>query len=86
MQTYDEDDIKVARLSVSEVIGITSITDMHYIIAEKNKKIKYYKDKHEMGLFEVRKTLGIMKNFGFKAKFLRNGLMKNRGLFIGVKN
>ena len=37
MITYEDKDIKIARLSVSKIRGNISIVDMHYLVAEKNK-------------------------------------------------
>jgi len=85
MDTYDGEDIKIARLNISKIEGNLSVLDMHYLIAERNKEIKYYKDRHELGLFEVDRTLEFMKEVGLQSKFLKNGLMKDRGLYIGVK-
>lgn len=85
MNTYDGEDIKIARLNISKIEGNLSVLDMHYLIAERNKEIKYYKDRHELGLFEIDKTLEFMKEAGFKPEFLKKGLMKDRGLYIGVK-
>ena len=42
-------------------------------------------DIHELGLFEHDKTIEIMKKANFESEFLKDGLMKDRGLFIGVK-
>jgi hypothetical protein len=55
------------------------------LVAERNKNVNYFFDKHELGLFEIDKTLTIMKKAGFQAKFLKKGIMKNRGLLVGVK-
>jgi len=85
MTTYENKDIKIARLAVSKVKGNVSEMDMHYLIAERNKEVKHFVDRHELGLFDIDKTLQFMKQAGLKAKFLKNGLMKDRGLFIGVK-
>jgi hypothetical protein len=38
-----------------------------------------------MGLFETDETLQIMKEAGLRARFLKNGLLRDRGLFVGVK-
>lgn len=59
--------------------------DMNYLIAEKNKEVKHVDDRHELGLFEIDKTPKFMEQASLRAKFLKNGLMKGRGLFIGVK-
>jgi len=85
MTTYDGEDVKIARLNTTKVEGDLSIMEMHYLIAEKNKDIKHLMDIHELGLFEHDKTIEIMKKANFESEFLKDGLMKDRGLFIGVK-
>ena len=85
MTTYDGEDVKIARLNTTKVEGDLSIMEMHYLIAEKDQDIKHFVDIHELGLFEHDKTLEIMKKANFESEFLKDGLMKDRGLFIGVK-
>ena len=85
MTTYDGEEIKIARLCVSKIKGNISVQDMHYLIAEKNKDVNHFVDRHELGLFEVDRTLGIMKQAGFQARFLTKGLAKERGLYVGIK-
>ncbi len=85
MNTYDGKDIKIARLHVSELKGSVSVMDMHYLIAEKDNCVKHFVDRHELGLFETDETLGTMKTAGLRSRFLRHGLMKGRGMFVGVK-
>jgi hypothetical protein len=77
--------VKIARLNTTKIEGDLSIMEMHYLIAEKNKDIKHFVDLHELGLFEHDKTFEIMKKANFESEFLKDGLMKDRGLFIGVK-
>lgn len=84
MTTYGGKDVKIARLNVSKIRGNVSVMDMHYLIAERDKDVKHFVDRHELGLFEVDKTLRIMKDAGLQARFLKNGLMRGRGLLIGV--
>ena len=85
MTTYDGEEIKIARLCVSEKRGILSVMDMHYLIAEKNKKMKYFVERHKLAMFDVDRVLSIMKKQGLQASFLKNGLMKDRGLYLGIK-
>ncbi|MDF1497662.1 MAG: class I SAM-dependent methyltransferase [Patescibacteria group bacterium] len=85
MTIYEDKDLKIARLNTSKVKDGVSVMDMHYLIAERGKDVKHFVDRHELGLFEVDKTLAIMKKAGLKAKFIKSGLMKNRGLYVGVK-
>jgi len=85
MTTYDGKDVKIARLNTTKIDGDLSIMDMHYLIVEKNEDVIHYADTHKLGLFETNKTLDFMEKAGIQAEFLKDGLMKDRGLFIGVK-
>ncbi len=85
MSTYDDYDLKIARLTVSVVRKSVSVMDMHYLIAERGKKVRHVVDRHELGLFTHEKTLQCMSEVGLEARFLKNGLLPQRGLFIGVK-
>jgi len=85
MTTYDGEDVKIARLNVSEIRGDVSVMDMHYLIAERDRGVKHYVDRHELGLFEVDETLRIMEEAGLESRFMAEGLMPGRGLYIGIK-
>lgn len=85
MTTYDGEDIKIARLCISKKRGILSVMDMHYLIAEKDKNMRHFIERHELAMFDIDKVLAIMQKNGLKANFLKNGLMKDRGLYVGVK-
>lgn len=85
MTTYKGKDTKIARLNVSKVKDNISIIDMHYLIAEKNKDVKHFVDRHKLGLFEINKTLKIMEEADLQTKFLKKGLMKDRGIYVGIK-
>jgi len=85
LTVYEDDEIKIARESVSGVSGNISVLDMHYLIAERNKKIRHFLDRHELGMFEPRRVLGFMEGAGLKARLLKNTLTNNRGVYIGIK-
>jgi ubiquinone/menaquinone biosynthesis C-methylase UbiE len=85
MTTYDTEDIKIARLNTTKIEKDLSILEFYYLIAERNKDIIYYSEKHELGLFDIDKFLEFMSNSGLKSEFLKDGLMKGRGLYIGIK-
>ena len=85
LSTYGDDNIKIARACVSRARGDVSVMDMHYLVAEKNKDVKHFVDRHELGMFESEKFLQFMKAAGLQAKFLKNGLMEDRGIYIGIK-
>jgi hypothetical protein len=85
LSAYNGDGVKIARLSVTEVRGDVSVIDMHYLVAGEDKTVRYFVDRHELGMFERTKTLEFLRQAGLKATFRADGLMKDRGLFIGVK-
>lgn len=83
--TYEDDDMKIARLSVSKVQGNVSVMDMNYLIAERDKDVKHFVDRHELGMFDIEKMKEIMEKAGLKTKFVISGRNNNRGLLVGVK-
>jgi ubiquinone/menaquinone biosynthesis C-methylase UbiE len=85
MTTYGDNDIQIARLCVSKVRGDISVMDMHYLVAERNKGVTHFVDRHELGMVEPTKMLELMRGAGLQAVFAKNGLMKDRGLYIGIK-
>jgi trans-aconitate methyltransferase len=85
MTTYDSENIKIARLNVSEVKDNVSILNFHYLIAKKNQPVIHLEDRHELGLFDVDKTLTIIQNAGLKAQYIKRNPNDERGLYIGLK-
>jgi ubiquinone/menaquinone biosynthesis C-methylase UbiE len=85
LTTYDGKDAKIARMNYTNFRQATAVLNMHILIAERGKDAKYFVDKHELGLFGINSTLRIMKAAGLKSKYLKNGLMTGRELFVGIK-
>ena len=85
LQTYDSEELKLARVNYGSMRGNFSILDEKYLIAEKNKGIKYVKDRNRMRFFEPEPTLSSMRNAGLDAQFTEESLMYGRGLLIGVR-
>ncbi|MBI3035816.1 class I SAM-dependent methyltransferase [Candidatus Woesearchaeota archaeon] len=84
MDVYDGKRLKIARIGTSKIKNGLMLAEMSYLIGEKGK-INYFLENHELGLFNVNKVLKIIKKFGLMGTFIKGGLMKDRGLFIGVK-
>jgi ubiquinone/menaquinone biosynthesis C-methylase UbiE len=82
---YDGKDAKIARINVPKIRQAPAVLNMHILIAERGKDAKYFVDRHELGLFGINNTLRIMKDAGLKSKYLKNGLMPGRELFVGIK-
>jgi ubiquinone/menaquinone biosynthesis C-methylase UbiE len=83
--TYNGKDARIARVNFTKIRQATAVLNMHILIADRGKDAKYFVDRHELGLFGVNNTLRIMKAAGLKSKYLKNGLMPGRELFVGIK-
>lgn len=83
--TYNGKEVKIARVNFTKIRQTTAALNMHILIAERGKDVKYFVDTHELGLFGINNTLRIMKTADLKSKYLKNGLMPGRELFIGIK-
>ncbi|MBL7080431.1 class I SAM-dependent methyltransferase [Candidatus Bathyarchaeota archaeon] len=85
MTTYEDDDIKIARLNVSMKEGNVSVFEMHYLIAERDVGVRHYVGRHELGLFDTERTLELMREAGFRASYTTEGTPSSRGLYIGIR-
>jgi ubiquinone/menaquinone biosynthesis C-methylase UbiE len=81
--TVDKPDLKISRMNVSEREGDIAIMDFYFQIATP-QGVQQFRDRHELGLFDVERFKQIMAEVGFAdIAFLPDGLMKDRGLYIG---
>ena len=85
LQTFSGHDLKIARASVSKKRGDISIIDFHFLVAERNKGVRHFADRHELGMFDKDKVLKIMQRAGLKAKIVKSNFKSKRGLYVGVK-
>lgn len=83
---YQDKDIKIARASVSDAKDGISIMKMHYLIAERGKQVEHFVSTEKLGMFEIQRTLQLMKKAGLDVKFLKEKSFDvERGIFVGVK-
>lgn len=81
--TYvDQPDLKVARISVSAVIGALSVLHFNYLVGTADG-VEHFTEDHELGLFTHEQYLGAFEAAGLRADYDADGLM-GRGLYIGV--
>lgn len=90
MTVYEDARTKMARLDVSNIRGNLSVLEMHYLVATKNSEVKYFFDRHELGLFGCKEVLAAMRDAGFQARIVKGALRKprgvqDRGLCVGIK-
>lgn len=84
LMKYDSNDIKIARMNTTERKGMLAKFKFHFLVAQKGK-VKHFTETHQLGLFEYHKVMKTIKQCGLKAYYVKKGLIKRKGLYIGVK-
>jgi SAM-dependent methyltransferase len=85
VRTCESDDLKIARVGFSDLRGSDSVYDERIVVAEKGKGISYYRDRQVMGLFDREEFLRLMREAGFRPRYLKKSLAPGRGLYVGVR-
>ncbi len=85
MAVYDGEKIKIARLTIAKKKGMVSTIDMNYMVAEWNRPVRHFYDRHEMAMYNTRRMLTMMERVGLEAKFIAPHQPFDRGLLVGVK-
>ena len=80
----DRPDVKLCRVVRTGKRGNIATLDCHFLVATQ-EGIKSYSDIHRMGCFLPQRVLEIMDDCGLQSRYLSNGLMPGRGLYVGVK-
>lgn len=86
LNTYSDVNLKVARLCVSRLVRNCSVMDMEFLVAERNGKVRHFVERHELGLFEPKLVLKIMREVGLRAEYMKEGLIQDRGLYVATKS
>jgi len=79
----DEPDLKVARVSTSDVRGRISSFDFHYLIGTPDGT-KHVVEHHKLGLFRTEELIGVVEEAGLSVAYNEKGLT-GRGLLLGVR-
>lgn len=81
-QLVDHPDLKIARLSLSEIAGRLSIMNLHHLVASPSG-VEHFVERHEMGLFTHDEYLTAFRAAGLDVTHDPQGLI-GRGLYVGV--
>lgn len=85
LDTYEDRDTKVARMAVSSRDGDHSILEFQYLIGERGKRIRHFAESQRNPLVEAPDMLGSFRRAGFRARILRGGRYRDRGLYVAVR-
>ncbi len=81
MHTVDRDELKVARVSRSEVWGKVSRLDFQYLVGEPGE-IRHLRETHELGLFTREEMMGSLEAGGFEEVEFDSEGLTGRGLYL----
>jgi len=86
LDTYEDEKVKLARMSTSKIMGSKWLIFMHYLIGEKGE-IRYFEELHKMLALDYQDYIKAFESSGLKnVKFLKENLWDGcRGLFIATK-
>ena len=79
----DQPDLKVARMSISEVEDGVSVLNFHYLVATPDG-IEHFTERHELGLFAHGDYLTAFQAAGLEVIHDSEGL-DGRGLYLGLR-
>lgn len=81
---YDEKELKITWMYTSEIENDMSVLDINYLVGTP-EEITYFKEKHEIGLFDDTQYRKAFTNAGLEVSYDKEGLF-GRGMYIGIKN
>lgn len=85
LNTFDSDDVKIARLSYSSTEKDMATFQMEYLIAEKGKGIRRFSQREKMHFFERSRFESMMREADLLPEYVEHSLFGDRGLVIGRK-
>ena len=85
MTNYEDEDVKISRVSAARLDGDICTFEMHYLIGERDKGVRYVLDTHTARLHTPDEILEAMKAAGLDAEFDPVGFGQQRGAVIAFK-
>ncbi|MHA1124080.1 MAG: class I SAM-dependent DNA methyltransferase [Candidatus Heimdallarchaeota archaeon] len=85
LTTYEDEDLKIARMNISEMKGENSYFEMHFLIGERDKKVQHFIESHELAFFSNEFIMSLMQENGLTTEFYTDDSLVERGFIIGVK-
>jgi ubiquinone/menaquinone biosynthesis C-methylase UbiE len=79
----NEPDLRIARMNIARTEEGAAIFDWRYLVATPTD-IKYFTERHELGLFTRAECTSALQNAGFNVEYDDHGFT-GRGLYIAVK-
>lgn len=82
---YQDNDLKIARLSYTKVRNRVALLDFHYAVSERGKGLSAYEERIEMALLKEEQWVDMATHAGLDAKYEKAKTEMGRGMLIGVR-
>jgi hypothetical protein len=84
MDTYRSDDLCLSRGNVSSRKGDLAILDFHWLAFERDPpRVHRFEERHRLWLCPREQMRAVFERAGFEVELVAEGLMRDRGLFVG---
>jgi ubiquinone/menaquinone biosynthesis C-methylase UbiE len=81
-----DENIQIAKINLATIENNIAFLDFHYLISEKGKKVRYFEDRTELGIFAPDETLKIMKDVGLESHHIsKHNIYDEQTFYIGIK-
>jgi daunosaminyl-N,N-dimethyltransferase/N-dimethyltransferase len=81
LETYGDDDLKLARATVGSRRGDIAVLDMNWLVARRDTPVEHFVDHHELWFCPRETMRATFEEAGFETRIIEPGL--GRGLFVG---
>jgi SAM-dependent methyltransferase len=85
LTSYDDDNIKISRQSVSRIEDGNAVLDFHFLVTRKGEDPEYFSNRHVLALVEPRTFLRLLDEAGFDVEYTEDGNLASRGLYSAAK-
>jgi daunosaminyl-N,N-dimethyltransferase/N-dimethyltransferase len=86
MQTYDGEDLKLCRASISKQEGEMAVLDFHWLVLRRGaSEVEHFVERHELWLCSTELMQAIFEEAGFDTRIEEDGLQSKRRLLIGQR-
>lgn len=85
LDTWEDDDLKLARAVVTRVEGKLSVLDMHWLVARRNEEVTHFVDRHELMLSTVEEMTAAFTAARLEVRHVIGDEASDRGTYVARK-
>ena len=86
MVNYEDDDVKISRVSMARLDGDLCTLEMHYLIGERDIGVRYIQDTHTARLHTPEELVASFERAGLQVEYDPVGFGDKRGAVIATRN